>query len=58
MGAIIIDRIPEDLRRNFKAECVRRGLPMREVIMRLMEMELDERFSMILTPLGKKEKKR
>lgn len=54
MGAIIIDKVPDDLRNEFKAECVRRGLSMREVIIRLMEMELDERFSNILKPKGKK----
>ncbi len=53
---MIIERVPEDLRNEFKAECARRGLTMREVILRFMQMELDERFSAVLKPKGKKKK--
>ena len=49
MSTLIVDKIPEDLKNNFRAECVRRGIPMREVIMRLMALELDENFSSVLT---------
>ena len=54
MGAIIIDRIPEDLRNRFKSECYRRGLHIRDVIIRLMELELDKHFSSVINPKEKK----
>lgn len=53
---MIIEKVPEDLRNEFKAECYKRGLNMREVLIRLMQMELDERFSMVLKPMEKKKK--
>lgn len=55
MGTLIVDKIPDELKNEFKAECYKRGLKMRDVIIRLMEMELDERFSSILKKKEKKE---
>ena len=44
MGAIIIDKIDERLRRDFKAHCIKSGLTMREAICRLMRFELEKHF--------------
>ena len=50
MATLIVDHIPEDLKNNFRAECLRRGLHMKDVIMRLMAFELDERILVVLYP--------
>ena len=55
MATLIVDNIPEDLKNNFRAECLRRGLHMRDVIMRLMAFELDEHISVVLYPKEEKE---
>ena len=48
MGTIIIDNVDDELKNRFKAECYKRGLSMREVLLRLMELELDKQFSVVL----------
>ena len=54
MGTLIVDKIPDEIKNAFKSACYKRGLNMRDVIIRLMEMELDERVSVILKPKEKK----
>ena len=48
MGAIIINNVDEKLRNDFKSACYKRGVPMRTVILRLMELELDNNFSCLI----------
>lgn len=54
MATLIIDKIDETIKNEFKAECVRRGLTMKEVLIRLMQLELDEHFSVVLKSKEKK----
>lgn len=54
MATLIVDKISDELKNEFKSQCYKRGLNMRDVIIRLMEMELDERVSVILKPQEKK----
>jgi len=58
MATLLIDRIPEELKNNFKAECYRRGIKMRDVILRLLELELDDNFSSVLKPIKEVDRKK
>lgn len=53
LKTMIIEGVPEDLRRNFKVLCTQNDISMREAIIRLMGLEVEKRI--LIEPIKKKE---
>ena len=53
MEIIKIEKVPDELKRDFKSHCAKNDITMREALIRLMGLEVEER---ILSCPVKKEK--
>ncbi len=53
MEIIRVEKVPDDLKREFKSQCVLAGMTMREAIIRLMGMVVEERI--LVCPVKEKE---
>ena len=52
MEIIRIEKVPDDLKREFKSQCVLAGLTMREALIRLMGMVVEDRI--LVCPIKEK----
>ncbi len=53
MEIIRVEKIPDELKKEFKSQCVLAGMTMREAFIRLMGLVVEERF--LLCPIDSKE---
>ncbi len=53
MEIIRIEKVPEELKREFKSHCVLSGITMREGLIRLMGLEIEDRI--LSCPIKEKE---
>ncbi len=58
MGVIIIKDVPEEIRRRFKVHCAEMGISMKEAILRLMDLEVEDRVLFSPVDLKPQEKKK
>ena len=59
MEIIRIEKVPDELKRDFKSQCVLAGMTMRETLIRLMGMVVEDRILVCPVdskPKGKKRK--
>lgn len=54
---MIIERVPDEVRRQFKIHCAEMGISMREAIIRLMGLEAEKRILFSPIDVEKEDKK-
>ena len=56
MGTIIIKDVPEDIKRRFKVHCAEMDISMKDGILRLMDLEVEQRI--MYDPVKKRKRKK